>query len=168
MTDIVEAATAEQFDEVRSLIRDFVQWHRQTHFADIALIDRYFDPVAFEAELAGLPGKYGPPTGALLLASHEGQPAGCVAMHDIGDGAAEMKRMFVRPAFRGLGIGRTLADGIVAAARAAGYGRMRLDTSRNQIEAVGLYRRVGFKPIEPYYPLSDDLREWLVFYELEL
>ena len=168
MTEIVEAETTQQLDQVRSLIRAFVAWHRTEHAHDIERIERYFDPVAFEAELAGLPGKYAPPEGALLVAYVDGQPAGCVAMRDLGEGSCEMKRMFVPGPFRGLGVGRALAERVVEAAREAGYRRIRLDTSRNQIEAIGLYRRIGFKPIEPYYPLSDDLREWLVFYELEL
>ena len=79
-----------------------------------------------------------------------------------------MKRMFVPEAFRGLGIGRALADGIVAAARRARYRRMRLDTSRNQRDAIRLYERAGFISIVPYYELTDDLRDWLVFYEKEL
>jgi ribosomal protein S18 acetylase RimI-like enzyme len=79
-----------------------------------------------------------------------------------------MKRMFIPTELRGLGIGRALADRIIADARKAGYRRMRLDTSKRQNEAMRLYERSGFKKIAPYYPLSDDLKDWLVFYELEL
>ena len=79
-----------------------------------------------------------------------------------------MKRMFIPTELRGLGIGRALADRIIADARKAGYRRMRLDTSKRQNEAMRLYERSGFKKIAPYYPLSDDLEDWLVFYELEL
>jgi putative acetyltransferase len=168
MIEIVEARTSEQLDQVRALIRAFVAWHRATHIADIERIDRYFDPVAFEAELASLPGKYAPPQGALLLALVDGQPAGCVAMRDLGDRRCEMKRMFVPGAFRGHGVGRGLAEAIIAAAKRAGYASMRLDTSKNQLDAIRLYERVGFARTAPYYELSDDLRDWLVFYEKAL
>jgi len=168
MFEIAEAKTDSQLDQVRALIRAFVAWHRATHLEDIERIDRYFDASAFEAELAGLPGNYAPPQGALLLALVDGQPAGCVAMRDLGDRTCEMKRMFVPGTFRGHGVGRGLAEAIVEAAKRAGYATMRLDTSKNQIDAIRLYERVGFVRTAPYYELSDDLRKWLVFYEKAL
>ncbi len=168
MTEIIHPATPQQLDQVRDLMRAFVAWHRQRHLADVALIDRYFDPAEFEQELATLPGKYAAPQGRLLLALHRGRAAGCVALRDLGDGICEMKRMFVYPDLHGHGIGRALADRVVAEARDAGYDRMRLDTSIGQAEAIGLYKRAGFRPIAPYYPLPDDLKPWLVFMELGL
>ena len=87
-------------------------------------------------------------------------------MRDLGDGICEMKRMFVYTRLHGRGIGRALADRVVAEAKAAGYGRMRLDTSIGQAEAIGLYKSAGFQPIAPYYSLPDDVRHWLVFMEL--
>jgi GNAT superfamily N-acetyltransferase len=169
--EVLQATTVKHLDDARALMRGFVAWHRKRHVADIALIDRYFDATAWEAELAGLPGKYAPSKkGSLLIAYHDGKPAGCVALHnlgghDLGDSVAEMKRMFVPEEFRGLGVGRALADRVLADARAAGYSRMRLDTSRHQKEAIGLYERSGFKRIPPYYDLTADLRDWLVFFE---
>ena len=168
MPEIIEAKSATELDEVRGLIRAFVAWHRATHTDRIELIDRYFDADEFEAELAGLPGKYAPPHGALFLASVDGGPAGCVAMHDLGDGNCEMKRMFVPQAYRGRGVGHALAECVIDAAREAGYKRMRLDTSRDQMDAIDLYERLGFARIVPYYPLPNDLRQWLVFYEKTL
>jgi DNA-binding MarR family transcriptional regulator/predicted GNAT family acetyltransferase len=110
----------------------------------------------FEDELAGLPGKYAPPDGALFLASMElvqggAEPAGCVALRKMDEGICEMKRLFVRPEYRGSGIGRVLAERVVVAAKDLGYRRMRLDTLERLGEAVGLYRAMGFVPIEPYY-----------------
>lgn len=168
MTSIFQATSTAQLDDVRSLMRAFVAWHRERHVDDIALIDRYFDAGEFERELAGLPGKYTPPKGSLLLAYHAGKPAGCVALRDLGDGNCEMKRMFVPVAFRGLGVGRALADQILADARSAGYRRMLLDTSIHQLEAMRLYEGSGFRRIAPYYELADDLKNWLVFFELKL
>ncbi|UVK37661.1 GNAT family N-acetyltransferase [Mesorhizobium sp. AR10] len=168
MTSIFQATGTAQLDDVRSLMRAFVAWHRERHVDDIALIDRYFDADEFERELAGLAGKYTPPKGSLLIAYHAGKPAGCVALRDLGEGNCEMKRMFVPVAFRGLGVGRALADQILADARSAGYRRMLLDTSIHQVEAMRLYEASGFRRIAPYYELPDDMKNWLVFFELKL
>jgi len=105
----------------------------------------------FDKELAGLPGDYAPPQGRLLLAEYEGQLAGCVALHDLGDGICEMKRLYLRPNFRGHGLGGALADRIIAEARQIGYKRMRLDTVEPVMkDAVAMYRRIGFREIAPY------------------
>ena len=168
MTHILQASLREELDDVRALMRLFVAWHRTHHAEDVALIDRYFDAAAFEAELAGLPGPYAPPKGRLLIAYEGAQPAGVVALRDLGKGMCEMKRMFVPEEFRGRGIGRALADRVVWEAKAAGYTRMMLDTSTRQKQAIELYERAGFRRIMPYYPLTADLKSWLVFFELKL
>jgi GNAT superfamily N-acetyltransferase len=168
MALITAGATAEQLDQVRDLMRAFTAWHRSRHLEDLELIERYFDAAAFENELASLPGKYGPPRGALLLATHEGSPAGCVALREIDIDSCEMKRMFVYPQFHGKGVGRALAEEVLGRARSIGYQSMLLDTSVRQHEAIALYHRLGFRDIEPYYELPPDLRNWLVFMELRL
>src|SRR5579862_7818449 len=106
---VMDATTTEQLDAVRGLMRAFVAWHRERHVDDLRLIDGYFDGAAFDAEVAGLAGKYGRPEGRLLLALVDGRPAGCVALRSLGDGSSEMKRMFVDPEFRGRGVGKALA-----------------------------------------------------------
>jgi len=105
----------------------------------------------FDKELAGLPGDYAPPDGHLLLAEYEGQVAGCIALHKLADGICEMKRLYLRPQFRGKGLGRELADRIIAEARQIGYDSMRLDTVEPVMkDAVAMYRRIGFHEIAPY------------------
>jgi len=106
---------------------------------------------SFDKELAGLPGDYAPPEGRLLLAVHGAAPAGCVGLHRLEAGICEMKRLYVRPQFRGRGLGRTLAEHIVAEAREIGYNRLRLDTVEPVMQAaVAMYRQLGFREIAPY------------------
>jgi len=105
----------------------------------------------FDRELAQLPGDYAPPEGRLLLAGLAGDPAGCVALHPWEPRVCEMKRLYVRPQFRGKGLGRILAETVIAEARKIGYQRMRLDTVEPlMIDAVALYRKLGFREIAPY------------------
>jgi GNAT superfamily N-acetyltransferase len=107
----------------------------------------------FDQELAGLPGDYSPPEGRFLLAECDGQPAVCVALHKLDSGICEMKRLYLRPQFHGKGLGRTLAERIMAEARQIGYPRMRLDTVGPAMkDAVAMYRKLGFKEIAPYRP----------------
>jgi GNAT superfamily N-acetyltransferase len=115
----------------------------------------------FDAELAALPGQYAPPRGELLLArGPAGEPLGCVALRPLApEGVCEMKRMFVRPAGRGLGLGRALAEAIIGEARSRGYHEMCLDSLASLTTAIGLYKRLGFQPISPYYapPYPEDV-----------
>ena len=109
----------------------------------------------FDAELASLPGEYEAPRGCLLLASVDGAVAGCCALRafDACDypNAAEMKRLYVRRAFRGFGLGRQLAEAILDAARQAGYASVLLDTLDDMESARALYQELGFEEIPPYY-----------------
>ena len=120
----------------------------------------------FEKELAELPGAYVPPAGRLFLAMTDERAAGCVALRKIADSVCEMKRLYVRPECRGTGLGHTLTETIIQAAREIGYQRMRLDTLPGKMDrAIAMYRYLGFKEIEPYYnsPVGATL-----FMELEL
>lgn len=104
----------------------------------------------FETELKTLPGKYEPPEGALILASVNGKGAGCIALRKISDDICEMKRLYVRDAYRGLGIGKRLIDMIIDEARKLNYAYMRLDTLETMKKAQSLYLSLGFYDIEPY------------------
>jgi ribosomal protein S18 acetylase RimI-like enzyme len=104
----------------------------------------------FQKELNELPGDYSPPSGRLLLGFHDSDPAGCVALRRISEEICEMKRLFVRPQCRGLGLGRALAAKVIEDAREIGYRGMRLDTVPTMQTAIALYVSLGFKEIEPY------------------
>ena len=132
-------------------------------YAQAIAVDLCFQD--FERELTELPGRYAPPAGSLLLALDGTNAAGCVALRNIGDGICEMKRLYVRPAFRGKGLGRALASDIIAAAKQIGYERMRLDTLSSMKEAIALYQSLGFRHIAPYY---DNPNRGAAFMELDL
>ena len=104
----------------------------------------------FDQELAALPGDYAPPDGCLLIATQEGQAVGCIALRKWEEETCEMKRLYVRPQFRGLNAGRKLAEAVIAIARARGYKRMRLDTLPMMKRAQELYESLGFREIPAY------------------
>ena len=139
MLRILEIITKGDLFEVRNLFEEY---------ADSLGIDLDFQ--GFDEELAELPGEYGSPDGCLLLALWKGQVAGCVALRKFSPGICEMKRLYTKPQFRGLGIGRALCEEVIGWARRLGYERMRLDTLPSMEEAKGLYSSLGFREIEPY------------------
>jgi len=151
---IIEAHKGEYLATVRDLFAEYA------HAIEVDLCFQGFD-----RELTELPGGYAPPTGRLLLATDGATAAGCVALRKIGDGICEMKRLYVRPEFRGVGLGRRLAETIIAAAREIGYDRMRLDTLGSMQAAIGLYESLGFQRVARYY---DNPSSCAVFMELKL
>lgn len=137
---ITRAETPSQITQARELFLEYAQ------SLGFSLCFQNFDK-----ELASLPGDYAPQEGRLLLAKYEGQLAGCVALHKLAPEICEMKRLYLRPQFRGKGLGRALADQIIAEACQIGYHRMRLDTVEPVMkDAVAMYRKIGFHEIAPY------------------
>lgn len=139
---ISSAETASDLSEIKRMFRAYVDW------LDIDLTYQ-----GFEEELAGLPGKYADPFGALFIArNNSGNALGCVGLRPIAvEGICEMKRLYVSPDGRGLGIGAALVNQVVDTARTAGYQRMRLDTLPTMTGAIKLYTRAGFNQISAYY-----------------
>ena len=167
--DVRDAESEEDLAEVRRLFGEFVEWHHERQGQNAGLVTSYFDDVAWQAELDGLPGEYAATEGgALLLGWHQGAALGCVALRQLDDESCEMKRMYVGDDGRGRGLGRALGEAVVQRARDLGYSSIHLDTSVEQHEAIGLYRSLGFQDSEPYHDVPEAMRGWLVFFSLDL
>ena len=128
-----------RLEDVRALFLEYAAW---------LAIDLSFQ--GFDDEVVGLPGAYAAPDGALFLCTVDHAAAGCVAVRRVDAGACEMKRLFVRPAFQGKGLGRDLAGHAMAWARAAGYERILLDTLPSMTAAQRMYEALGFRDVPPY------------------
>jgi putative acetyltransferase len=137
--ELVPAQTPELIAVARRLFREY---------ADAIGVDLEYQ--GFSAELAALPTPYEPPHGALFIAKVDGNAAGCVALRRLDDNSAEMKRLYVRPGFRSLGLAKRLVAAVVLAARRGGYSELRLDTLPSMASAQALYRKLGFSQIPPY------------------
>jgi len=139
MLTIEEALSGADLLEVQQLFKEY---------AASLEVDLCFQQ--FDDELASLPGSYAPPAGRLLLARHDGALAGCVALRPLESRVCEMKRLYVRPGYRGHGVGRKLVDRIIDEAQRVGYQCMRLDSLPSMGNAIALYRQLGFREIPPY------------------
>jgi putative acetyltransferase len=136
---VAEALDAESVGACRALFAEYQQG------LGVSLCFQGFD-----LELAGLPGAYARPRGRLILARIVGEPAGCVAMRALGEHDAEMKRLYIRSPYRGMGLGRVLAECVIDEARSLGYRTLKLDTLPGMAEAQRLYRALGFVDAAPY------------------
>jgi len=163
---IIEVQTDDELEHVRTLWREYgdflkICFAERAHLSEFKEYHRNY-----EQEIASsLPGSYGSDSGCLLLAEYSGEPAGCVGLRDLGDCVCEMKRLFVKPQYRGLGIGKTLAKALLEQSKLKGYKSMRLDTNQRMPAAIGLYRTLGFRDIAPYEYFDVD---GMVYLELPL
>ena len=154
MIQLRQASSPADIEAVRALFREYQRW-----------VDEPCCFASFEQELAGLPGEYAPPAGRLFLAVEDGASAGCAALRRLDAQTGEMKRLYVRPEFRGRGLGRRLATEVIGAARAAGHARLVLDTLPKMASASALYRALGFAPRGPY---GANPTPGAIFFELRL
>ncbi|WP_422928111.1 GNAT family N-acetyltransferase [Singulisphaera sp. PoT] len=153
--ELVEVASPADLEDARTLFRAYA-----SEFADwLAETLRY---QSFDAEVAGLPGRYAPPLGGFLLARDGGIPAGCVALRALGVDTCEMKRLYVAPAYRGQDLGMRLVEAVIDLARRLGHRRIVLDTLPEMRGAISLYRSLGFIEIPAYW---DNPIERSLFFE---
>ena len=158
---IIQVETPEHLESIRELFREYFQF-----ICDYLGVDLGYQGVA--AELAALPGYYAPPRGRLLIALDGEQPAGCVALRAMEGDACEIKRMYVKPAYQGQGLGRALGERVIEEARQIGYKLIRLDTAERLTAARQLYTSLGFCERAPYYQVPPDVLRQTVFMEMSL
>ena len=163
--DIIEAETAAETDQVVALLRDYKLWLSRRYVNETLILEEHFDDNEWQSELADLKGHYGAPFGAILLARANGVAAGCVMLRGIGEDVGEVKRLFVRPAYHGLGIGRALLTRLASLALQRGYRTLRLETGARQTEAQNLYGSAGFHRIAPYYEVTGWFKDNMRFFE---
>jgi GNAT superfamily N-acetyltransferase len=163
--EIIEAKTAAETDEVVALLRDYKLWLSRRYVAETMILEEHFDDNEWQSELADLNGHYGAPFGAILLARANGVAAGCVMLRGIGEDVGEVKRLFVRPAYHGLGVGRALLTRLASLALQRGYETLRLETGARQTEAQNLYGSAGFHRIAPYYEVTGWFKDNMRFFE---
>lgn len=164
MITISQVESKEDIAATRELMREYLDW------AFTLGVGKNQAPTfeGLDEELQRLPGIYAPPTGCLLLATQEGQPAGCVCFKAHDPTTCELKRFYVRPTFRGLKIGWQLVNKLVDEARASGYQRMVLDSHIEMKKAHALYQAVGFRFVEVPDDFPQELKPFVVFMECNL
>jgi len=166
--EIVVATTDVDYAAFGGLIREYWDWLK-TRYADLpGFVDAVGGHQALDAELSSLSDKYGPPAGKVLLAKREALVIGGIAYRDMGEGACEMKRLFVPDRFQGNGTGRRLCQALLDTATADGYRVMRLDTGNQNAEAMFMYESLGFREVPPYHQYPADLMTHLRFMEKSL
>jgi ribosomal protein S18 acetylase RimI-like enzyme len=166
--DVSLATSEADYAAFGALVREYAEWCRARFAQDSWLINEALSHQSLDRELESLAARYGPPSGKAFLARREGEVVGCGGYRRRSDEYCEMKRLFVPDRFRGLGIGRTLCDALIASARAERFKLMRLDTAAQMREAVALYEAIGFRRCAPYNEYPEHLMPHMVFMELAL
>jgi putative acetyltransferase len=164
MLAISPVSTPSEIWNIRELVREYAAWA----FTLSAEVEQAPPFQGLEQELATLPGVYAPPTGCLLLARQDGQPAGCFALKGHAATSGEVKRLYVRPAFRGSAIGQQLVAAVIAEARQLGYQRLILDSHIAMTKAQAIYRAAGFRTVDAPNDFPEAIKSIAVFMELAL
>jgi putative acetyltransferase len=164
MITISQVKSDAQIAAAQELLREYTAWA----FTVAAESEQAPTFQGLEEELAELPGIYTPPAGRLLLATHEEEPAGCVGLKGHDAATCELKRLYVRPKFRGLKIGRRLVNRLVEEACTSGYSRIVLDSHRSMKKAHALYRAVGFERVNTPDDFPEALKPVVVFMECDI
>lgn len=159
--EIIQAITKQQIEHAGKLFSEYFAWLSDTHGLDISY-------QGTEAELANLPGEYAPEKGRLMLAYDGDVAVACGALRPLKKDSCELKRMYVRPAYRGKGLGRQIATALLDEARAIGYRRARIDTAAFMYAAQQLYRSLGFYEVEANTDLPLDVKKMTVFMEAKI
>lgn len=170
MITILAAQTGEALEHLITLSHEYVSWmiaEIQEQYPELN-IDEFRSEHEYDDIRRKFPGEHIPPDGCLLIAAQDERAGGCVALGRLSEKICEMRTLFVRPQFRGAGIGRKLVEASLTEARKLGYEYVRLDTLGFMHSALKLYRSFGFYEIEAYRDISDDLRQYVHFLELKL
>ena len=168
--DILHAASGDALEDMIALAQEYIDVVRADAKARLPELDTdvFTAEHAYDDMRAKFPGTHILPDGGLWVARVEGKGAGCVALGRLDDHIAELRTLYVRPTYRGLGIGRKLVETALAEARALHYSHVRLDTLFFMEDAQRLYRAFGFCEIEPYVELPPSIGQYIRFYEMEL
>lgn len=170
MIETLPAQTGDPLNHLLTLAQEYVTWMTseiRVHYPALDLHE-FTSEHTYDDLRKKFPGDHVPPQGCLLIAQSDGQTAGCIALGPLAPGIAELRTLYVRPAFRGLGVGKALALAALQQARDLGYTTVRLDTLNFMHSAQGLYHALGFTDIPPYLQLSPALQQYICFMELVL
>ena len=170
MLSIKQATSEAQIDDIITLSGEYVRWMVQMIEREYTEIDTapFLQAHAYEDVRQRFPGKYVPPRGGLFVAYHTGELCGCAALAPFSETICEIQTLFVRPACRGQGIGKGLAQHVITTAQGIGYHQMRLDTLAFMTGAQQLYQSLGFKAIDPYLEGAGELQPYIRYFELDL
>ena len=170
MIDILAAQSGDALEQVITLSQEYVTWMTgeiREHYPELDL-NEFTSEHTYDDVRKKFPGEHVPPDGCLLIAKHDDAVCGCIALGKLSDDICEMRTLYVRPACRGAGIGKQLAEACLNQARQFGYKTVRLDTLKFMASAQKLYRSMGFYDIEPYLDMSDSLKQYICFLERKL
>ncbi|WP_291208573.1 GNAT family N-acetyltransferase [Hyphomonas sp.] len=167
-TAIHEATSPLEIAAFGGLISEYVAWCRERYRNDSWLVEMAFSHQGLDAELMALTTLYAPPNGRMLIAEDADEILGGVAYKHVDEDTCEMKRLFVRTTANGRGLGRKLCEALLKTAAKDGYRRMRLDTTRDMVEAIGLYHSMGFSDCAPFVDYPERMRPMMLFMERDL